>query len=329
MLGVFKFRLSIFISILIRKWFTLRTRLFYRNGTSEYWSSPVSRYSAGGFKSYWESLDAVGRYQQFRMTGDGNKDCIQFTLEYLKKNVGEKDLDGLSIGCSEEAKPEMTFYKTGLFRSFKVMDIAYGLLQRQEAVARAQGINTIKYTQQDLNHVILEKDAYDLIWALGTVHHIEQLEFFFAQVHRALKDNGIFVMREYVGPNYIQFTEDQLKRVNDLLKTLPAKFKRKWNGLPKRSEKRGDLAHMVKTDPSEAVRSSEIIPLLQKELHMVHFAKTGGTLLHPLLNGIAGNFEIVPGSAAILNELIELEKKLVDEGTIPSDYMFCIAKKMS
>ena len=295
---------------------------------SEYWSSPVSRYSWGQFKVYWETLDAVGSYQTACITGVENKDILGFIIDYVKKNIGIKNLDGLSIGCGEAAKPEMVFYKTGCFKTFEVMDIASGLLQRQEKIARAEGLSAIKYTQQDLNNVVLEKNAYDLIWALGTVHHIERLENFFEQIRGALRENGIFVMREYVGPNYIQYTDDQLTRVNGLLRKLPAKYKRKWHGIPKKEERRIDMRLILKGDPSEAVRSSDIIPILQKELKIVYFTKTGGTILHPLLNGIAGNFEIVPGGETVLKELIALEKKLVAEGTISSDYMFCIANKV-
>ena len=66
---------------------------------------------------------------------------------------------------------------------------------------------------------------------------------------------------------------------------------------------------------------------MERELEVVRFAKTGGTILHPLLNGIAANFEVVPDGDGVLKELIETEKKLVQDGTIPSDYMFCIARR--
>lgn len=325
MLKVIKYRLSVIISVFLRKWFTLRTKLFNRTGMSEHWSSPVSWYSLGELKTYWETLAAVGRYQNDCVTGDENKNFIEFTIDYVKKNVGVKDLDGLSIGCGEEARPEMVFYETGCFKSFEVMDIASGLLQRQEKIARARGLSAIKYTQQNLNNVVLKKNAYDLIWALGTVHHIERLENFFEQIRSALKENGIFVMREYVGPNFLQYTDEQLERVKNILKDLPARYTRNWYGRPKKSEKRPDIRRIMKTDPSESVRSSDIIPLVQKELTIVYLAKTGGTLLAPLLGGIAGNFETVPGGETVLKGLIALEKKLVDEGTIPSDYIFCIS----
>ena len=134
-------------------------------------------------------------------------------------------------------------------------------------------------------------------------------------------------MREYVGPNQLQFTDDQLARANEVLSRLPAKYRRKWHGLPKKGEKRIDKEKLISEDPSEAIRSEDIMSVMEKELSVILFAKTGGTILQPVLNGIAANFEIVPGSDTVLKEMIESEKKLIRDGTITSDYMFCIAQR--
>lgn len=293
----------------------------------QHWDNAVLWYAPGGFKAYWETLETVGHYQHECMTGEANKDYITYTIEQLKEHAGTQELRGLSIGCGEEAAPEMTFYETGLFAQFDVMDIAGGLLKRQEQVAQARGFHGIRYIQQDINQVNLERNAYDLIWALGTVHHIERLEHFFEQIRLALKDNGIFVMREYVGPNRLQFSDEQLALVKDILSSIPVKYRTMWYGLPKKTEKRVKLSKLMKADPSEAVRSEDILPVMKSELEIVHFANTGGTILHPLLNGIAMNFERDERGDAILRDLIARERKLVKEGSLPSDYMFCIARK--
>jgi hypothetical protein len=86
---------------------------------------------------------------------------------------------------------------------------------------------------------------------------------------------------------------------------------------------------LIAEDPSEAVRSEDIMAVLHKELEVIYYKNTGGTLLQPVVDGIAANFEIVPGGREVLQELIEMEKKLMAEGAIPSDYMFCVAKRKS
>ncbi|MBN1128135.1 MAG: class I SAM-dependent methyltransferase [Chitinispirillaceae bacterium] len=324
---VLKFRIRVIISILLQRIIAKLDAVFRKKGTNEHWSIPVSWYAPSGFKTYWETLAAIGEYQNEMITGDKKKNYLERTTDYLKKNIGTSGLAGLSIGCGEGARPEMVLFETGYFSSFEVMDIAKGLLDRQEKAARSRGLDRIRYLQQDLNNVVLTPEKYDLIWAVGTIHHIERLEEFFRQVRKALKPGGILVMREYVGPNRIQFTDDQLARANVILATIPVKYRRKWHGLPKKQERRIDREQLISEDPSEAVRSEDILPVLRKELDVVCFANTGGTLLQPILNGIAANFEIVPGGDDVLQELIETEKKLIEEGTIPSDYMFCMAKR--
>lgn len=328
MLDEIKYRLLVFLTVFLQKMRQARVRVVGRRGlTEQHWDNGMLWYAPAGYKTYWETLETVGRYQHECITGDTDKDYITYTHEYVQEHVGTQNLRGLSIGCGEEASPEMVFYETGHFIQFDVMDVSQGLLKRQEQAAQARGLYGIKYTQQDLNQINLERDAYDLIWALGTVHHIEHLEHFFGQVRHGLKDRGIFVMREYVGPNQLQFSDEQLALVNDTLSSIPVRYRMTWYGLPKRVEKRVKISKLMKADPSEAVRSEDILSVMNSELEIVRFADTGGTLLHPLLNGIAANFERDEQGDAILRDLITRERSLIEGGVLPSDYMFCIARK--
>ena len=66
--------------------------------------------------------------------------------------------------------------------------------------------------------------------------------------------------------------------------------------------------------------------MLENYLEIVLFRPTGGTLLLPLLNGIAGNFETDEEGGCLLGALIELEKILINRKLLPSDYVFVVAK---
>jgi len=50
-------------------------------------------------------------------------------------------------------------------------------------------------------------------------------------------------------------------------------------------------------------------------------------LLNPLLHAIAGNFEKGEAERAVLKTIIAMEQTLVEEGVIPSDYVFLVARK--
>jgi SAM-dependent methyltransferase len=207
------------------------------------------------------------------------------------------------------------------------MDIAEGLLFKQRKIAMDRGAAGIEYIKQDLNEVELEGNAYDLIFAQGTIHHIEKLERFFDQINNALKEHGKFIVREYIGPNRMQFTDTQLAIINEILRVLPNKYKKTMDGSIKNIAYSADLDWLMKTDPSESVRSQEIISVMKERLEIIKLAYTGGTILHPLLSDIASNFERDQDGEAILKLLILFEKVLTEKGVLPSDYVFCIAQK--
>ena len=292
------------------------------------WDNSAEQYQKGGFKVYWELLSEVEKYQMRKITGDENLHFFWHTLDYIKKNIGEKNLKGISLGCSEgDPGIEMRLVESGIFDKVTVMDIAQGLLEKQRTIASRRGLKGIEYINQDLNKVVLEKNTYDLIWAVGTIHHTEDLESLFEQINSALKHNGIFMMREYIGPNYLQFTDLQLSLVNKMLAILPEKYRRTHDGIVKKTMEKVDLIQLRALDPSEAIRSEDIITVIKEKLRIINLAYTGGTLLHPLLDGIASNFERGEDAEAILKLMIFFEESLIENKIIPSDYVFCMAMK--
>ncbi len=223
--------------------------------------------------------------------------------------------------------PERRFHDSGLFDELVVMDIAEGLLAKQRALAGAEGMSNVRYVRADLNDFILDENSYDLIFAIGTVHHVEKLEHFFSQVRKALRPEGLFAMREYVGPDRIQLTDGQLGLANALLAQLPCEYRKMPDRRIKQYEPRVDMPELIRIDPSESVRSSEILSVMDRYLETVQYCPTGGTLLHPLLNQIAGNFERDERGGMLLDTLIDVEKCLIHAGLLPSDYVFVVAKK--
>jgi SAM-dependent methyltransferase len=292
------------------------------------WDDSQEQYQKGNFKVYWEMLSRVQQYQFKAMTGDENLHFFWHVLEEVRNRVGQKDLAALSLGCSEgDPGIEMRLIESGVFQKVVVMDLAQGLLEKQKAIAARRGLKGIHYLHEDLNRVSLTENEYDLIWAVGTIHHTENLERLFGQIQQALRENALFAMREYVGPNRLQFTARQLSIVNEILALLPEKYKRSHTGGIKNRMQSPALSDLLALDPSEAVRSRDIVPVLKEKLEVTKLVYTGGTILHPLLDSIASNFEGDEEADSILRLLILFEKTLIEGGALPSDYVFCLARK--
>ena len=83
---------------------------------------------------------------------------------------------------------------------------------------------------------------------------------------------------------------------------------------------------IVASDPSEAVRSAEIVPLLSEYFRVVEIKGYGGAVLHELLYDIAGNFcEENAGSLDHLRTLFALEDELTAAGELADDFAVVIA----
>lgn len=293
---------------------------------SSIWDDSLSNYYCHGLKVYWETLDRVASYQARCMTGRNGLDPFDHVVRLIQRHLGnDGNLCALALGCGEERSYEMRFMETGLFSRIDVLDLAAPLLERQRLLASAAGIEGLHYHCRDLDRAALPAASYDFIWAVGTLHHIERLEHLFGQIRHSMKARALLVVREYVGPNRLQFTARQLALVNAILKVLPARLKKTATGETKESE--SHPAEDALPDPSEAVRSRDILPLLRAHFPNLRVSATGGTILYPLLQRIAFNFEIDPIGPPVLKLLMWLETALIKTGLLPSDFVFCVAAR--
>jgi SAM-dependent methyltransferase len=165
-----------------------------------------------------------------------------------------------------------------------------------------------------------------------SAHHFTELEHIFSQVKRALKPAGLFFLYEFVGPSQFQWTDQQLAIINDLLQILPAKYRQyiPFSGQLKEQSRRMSVAEMNTYDPSEAIRSAEIIPLLPQYFNIVERIDYGGTILHMLVQDIVGNFDTEKEEdLAILKLLCYLEETLIRSEVLPSDFTFIVAQNVA
>lgn len=81
------------------------------------------------------------------------------------------------------------------------------------------------------------------------------------------------------------------------------------------------------TDPSEAVRSSEILPILKTHFTIEKIIPQGGTIVQPLFGRTVGNFIKDPEGADWAKQVLEDERKAIQQGTLPSDFLALISVK--
>jgi len=105
---------------------------------------------------------------------------------------------------------------------------------------------------------------------------------------------------------------------------------RAWRGKPVYKERidRPTIAEMNLWDPSEAIRSAEIIPLLHRFFQVVEIRPCGGTVFNYLLDDIAGNFDpSQEEDLRVLEMVLCIEDTLLESDDLHSDFAVVVARK--
>ena len=170
--------------------------------------------------------------------------------------------------------------------------------------------------------------SYSLVFAIMALHHFDRLEHVFTQIRDALEPDGIFVYNEFVGPDRFQWNDLQLEIINRLRACLPAAMLLTPRGTPVGPAARPDREHFIRTEPFEAVRSTEILPLTNDYFEILGRHDYGGTVLHWLFHLILGNFdEENEDHVALIRMLCEVERMLLETKVLPSDFTLVVARR--
>jgi len=277
--------------------------------------------SEGG--SWWDSPVIVAECQKM-ISGNANMNMQQFFKKCLQGRSLEK---GVSI-CSGSGEFERSLIDNGLCRQIDAYELSGKRVEEGRKMAEKDGY-AIRFYQEDVNHAVFNPDHYDVFFSWSALHHIENLEGVIDNARKCLKKKGVLVAQEYIGPNRFQWTKRQVEMVNRVLKRLPERLRRDPKTGNLREEiSRPTIAHMMNTDPSEAVRSTEIIPELQKHFKISILRYFGGAIFHPLFNEIMANFNYdSDAEVALIEMVLLLERVMVEEKVLNEDYAIIIAER--
>ena len=186
-----------------------------------------------------------------------------------------------------------------------------------------------EFIATDINSIQLPENTYDLIYAVQSFHHFENLEHIMNEVNKGLTRRGYFVLDEFVGPRRFQWTDDQLLWTSQLLGLMPKHLRMYRRGIEKLAEGRSTVEQVISVCPSEAIRSDEIVPLFLRNFSVVCHQKLGGTIQHLLYSGIVHNFpDDAPGTDHLIDCVDNIETLLIEKGALPSDFALLIGQKV-
>ncbi len=173
---------------------------------------------------WWEAGPEIQRYQNRSVSGDPDMDWIGHTLNahFLGRLPMERCL---SLGCGVGHLERKLASMNG-FSACDAYDIAEESLAFARDLAAKHGYENIRYMSADINALMLPEGQYDAVWSNNALHHLTALENICRQVRRTLKPEGLFVLKEYVGPNRFQFPERQKEIIENCLLLIPEKFRK-------------------------------------------------------------------------------------------------------
>ena len=278
---------------------------------------------------HWLNHPVTREYLQQRISGDPSVGSLAYwQAKYFPRPLGH----ALSLGCGFGGFERSLLQINGA-EHVTGIDVSGGAIDGARSLAEQGGFaDRITYQVFDLNKYSLPAASYDAIFGISAVHHIENLEKIFDQCHQALKPGALLFLDEYIGPTRWQYSDDIKDIINRILAILPPRFRRRFHapGVLATEAWRPDLLWFETTDPSESIRSADILPELKRKFDIIDFRPYGGAILHILLSGIAGNFlELREEDTALLQLMAFLEETLEQKGIIKSDFAAIVARPKS
>lgn len=259
----------------------------------------------------WMSEERCRLYINEMITGSPN----EWPMEWFQRVFSpDPKMIGLSLGCGDGAL-ERDVRKKGVCREITGIDLSKRALELAETIAADEGFDGIIYERADFNQLDLEPDRFDIVFFHQAMHHVANLEGCVQQIKKTLIKGGLFYLDEYVGPSRDQWTSSLLERANQVYRAIPRAVRRS----------RTVPFPIEQADPSEAIRSSEIVPLVEAGFDVIEKRDYGGNLLsviHPLLRW--GTMDDA-ARRQCLEHLIDEERALLAAGA-PTYYTVIIAR---
>jgi hypothetical protein len=262
-------------------------------------------------RSFWQSPVVMAALNE-RINGSTGLD----RLEYFAARYGPFDR-AVSLG-SGHGHLERQVAQLGIARRVVGVDLSEARLDQARQTLPADLAGRVTYHHGNLE--TWEPDSpFDLLLCKSVLHHIDGLERWMDLV-RAQASCAVYV-DDFVGPARLQWSDRQLEAINRLLRVLPDEYKRDLTaeGRVRRRVGRPDLERFVAKDPSEAIRSDEVLDVLDSRLRRVEVKPYGGAIYHQLFSRTMGNFEDNP---ALVRVIVEIDLLLTDLGVFEPNYVW-------
>jgi len=265
---------------------------------------------------HWEANQVVQQWQWRCISGDPSKNPIDWFLDTYGP-FGSMASICSGSGVLELHVGSRCLHTGGIISGY---DISPGSIE--VARERCAHLPNVSFQVLDANTEELGTQRFDAIFAHGALHHIERLDNCLGSLRAALKPGGYLYVNDYVGPSRFQWADVQLRLARELFELIPPRYRRNAD------VKRCDPVALSELDPSEAVRSDQIMVHIKAHFRVIKHFDRGGTLLAPIFGSGCIDPSIFENSEgmALIDELCRRERELIDDGLLESDHVVVVAR---
>ena len=265
---------------------------------------------------YWNDLEIVVKYKNKLATGNENVSWIGDILTRFKEYLPFDDV--LIVGCGN-GWLERQLYDLGIGKHFDAFDMSEKYINEAKELKQSRAID---YFLDDINSMSkIEDEKYDSVFNFAVLHHVTEVDNALKKLARCLKTNGLMFNEEYVGPARNQYSDQHLKHMLEIMSDLPEKFRTKVKFL------RPPLENF-RVEPSEAIHSDLILPLIPKYFDIVYQRNLNGGVAYQLLHNNIQEFEDDSNTESVkwLEYLLKQDVNYTDEGKVPILFWYGVCK---
>jgi SAM-dependent methyltransferase len=236
--------------------------------------------------------------------------------------AGRSSLTAIALGCGNGHRT-LAWARLGVFDRVDAFDLSAERIAYAKQLAAKHGLgDVVHFSVGDVNELDLDDGSYDVVIGEQSIHHFSPMDRALRLASRLLRPDGWLFLDEYVGPARLQWTDRQVEAASGLVATLPTRLRTTLDGEVKRRCERPSVLYMHYSDPSEAVESNLIRPLIHEIFDVVEEREYGGAVLHLALHGIGHHFRgDDPEAARILESWFLAEDLLMASGDVGSDFL--------
>jgi len=262
---------------------------------------------------YWNDFPQVLEYMSENFTGNKNKWWVQDFLERFCQTSFEH---GLVLNCGN-GWVERELIDKGMVTKVTAFDYSLDLLKKANT---ERGNRSISYFLADVNRVDFKENQFDLIINVASLHHVQYINRICRILSKSLKNDGLFVNYDYIGPHRNQYSKKQWHHIKEVNQSLPDLIKKNPLNKP-------HLPTMLVSDPSEAIHSELIIKTVSKYFDLFERHDTGGGIAYELLTHNEKLQNLPKNELNVyITKILKIDKELTNQGIVPSMFSYFLAK---